>query len=104
MSRIKVTVDDEIESLSREKTVLRVTATSVDGTQHKVEVMNPLGHPDNPMQDSHIEEKFCALAEPALGKDRCRTALDRWWRIANADDMSELIQLLDLEPSSRRLP
>jgi len=101
MNRIKVIVDDEIESLSREKTLIRVTATSVNGAQHKVEVVNPLGHPDNPMQDSHVEEKFFTLAEPVLGQNRCRTALDRWWQIASADDMREPIRLLDLDPSSR---
>ena len=96
MNMIKVIVDDEIETLSREKTILRVVATSVNGDQHKVEVINPLGHPDNPMQDSHIEEKFFALAEPVLGKDRCRTTLDRWWQVAGAANVSELIKLLDL--------
>lgn len=96
MNKIKVIVDDEIEALSRDKTVLRVSATAVNGDQHKIEVVNPLGHPDNPMQDSDIEEKFFALAEPVLGKERCRTTLDRWWQIARAEDVRELIQLLDL--------
>lgn len=101
MNMIKVIVDDEIEVLSREKTLLRVTATTAHGAKHHVEVENPLGHPDNPMQDSHIEEKFCALAEPSLGKDLCRTALDRWWKVADAADVSELIQLLDLDPAAK---
>ena len=103
MNKIKVIVDDEIESLSREKTVLRVAATSVNGARYNVEVVNPLGHPDNPMQDSHIEEKFLALAEPVLGSERCRTALDRWWKVADAGDVGELIQLLDLGSLSGRL-
>jgi 2-methylcitrate dehydratase len=104
MEKIKVVVDDEIESLSREKTVLRVAAISLDDARYNVEVVNPLGHPDNPMQDSHIEEKFFALAEPVLGRERCTLALDRWWQIAAAGDVGELIQLLDLGSLSRRLP
>ena len=104
MNRINVIVDNEIESLSREKTLIRVTATSANGVKHKVEVVNPLGHPDNPMQDSHVEEKFFSLAEPVLGQNRCRTALDRWWQIPGAGDMRELIRLLDLEASIRGLP
>jgi 2-methylcitrate dehydratase len=100
MKMINVIVDDEIETLSRDRTVLKVCATAVNGDHHKVEILNPLGHPDNPMQDSHIEEKFFALAEPALGGERCRAALDRWWQIALADDMRGLVQLVDLETAA----
>ena len=58
MSKIKVIPDDRIEALLPQKTFMRVVATTLDGRQHVVEVSNPLGHPDNPMQDRHIEEKF----------------------------------------------
>jgi 2-methylcitrate dehydratase len=100
MAKIKVTPDDSIEALLPAKTMIRVVATTVDGTRHTVEVVNPLGHPDNPMQDQHIEEKFTALAEPVLGRERCRTALDRWWSVRDAKDMGELIQLLDIKATS----
>ena len=41
----------------------RPTAESI-----QVEIVDPLGHPDNPMQDNDIEEKFNAMAEPVLGR------------------------------------
>ncbi len=97
MAKIKVTVDERIEGLPPEKTMIRVTATSTGGATQTVEVINPLGHPDNPMQDGDIDEKFAALAEPVMGKDRCRTALEGWWNAADADDLRPLIKLLDLE-------
>jgi hypothetical protein len=50
------------------------------------------------MEDRHIEEKFLALAEPVLGAARSRSALNAWWRIDAAQDVSRLTQLLDLEP------
>ncbi|HEY7317280.1 MAG TPA: MmgE/PrpD family protein [Candidatus Binatia bacterium] len=100
MTKIKVTPDDSIEALLPAKTVISAVATTIDGTHHTVEVVNPLGHPDNPMQDRHIEEKFIALAEPLLGQDRCRTALDRWWRVRTAPDVSQLIQLLDIKATT----
>jgi 2-methylcitrate dehydratase len=96
MQNIKVIPDDEIEALLPGKTLLRVVATANDGTRHSVEVANPLGHPDNPMQDSHIEEKFVALAEPVIGIERGRVALDRWSRVESSDDVSALMQLLDI--------
>ena len=97
MAKIKVIPDEAIEALLPEKTVIRVMATTIDEARHAVEIVNPLGHPENPMQDRHIEEKFIALVEPVLGQNRCRTALDRWWRVRDVEDMSQLIQTLDLE-------
>ena len=96
MGRIKVIPDDSIEVLLPEKTLIRAVATTLDGSRHTVEVVNPLGHPDNPMQDGHIEEKFRALAEPILGQEQCRRVLDCWWRVRDAEHVSELIQLLTI--------
>jgi 2-methylcitrate dehydratase PrpD len=101
MAKIKVIPDEAIEALLPEKTLIRVVAMNLDGTRHTVEVVNPLGHPDNPMQDRHIEEKFMALAEPVLGQERCRTTLDRWWQVRDSGDISQLIQMLDLNTTNR---
>jgi 2-methylcitrate dehydratase len=101
MAKIKVIPDESIEALLPEKTLIRVIATTLDGTRHAVEVVNPLGHPDNPMQDRHIEEKFITLVEPVLGRGRCRTVLARWWRVRDAEDIGQLIQMLDLNATYR---
>jgi 2-methylcitrate dehydratase len=100
MAKIKVVPDEAIEACLPEKTLIRVAATTIGGARHSIEVVNPLGHPDNPMQDRHIEEKFMMLAEPVLGQGRCRTALDRWWRVRDIEDISQLIQLLDLNETN----
>ena len=97
MAKIKVIPDESIEALLPEKTLIRVKATSISGGSFSIDVVNPLGHPDNPMEDRHIEEKFLALAEPVIGKDRCSSLLDAWWHVHDAQDVSRLIQLLDLE-------
>ena len=97
MAKIKVIADDSIEAMLPAKTMIRVVATTLDGRRHTVEIVNPLGHPDNPMQDRHVEEKFMALAEPVLGPERCRSALNQWWRVSDTEDVSRLLQSLDLE-------
>ena len=97
MAKIKVIPDDRIEALLPQKTFMRVVATTLDGRQHVVEVSNPLGHPDNPMQDRHIEEKFISLVEPALGKARCGAALETWWRLEQANGVSAAMQLLEID-------
>ena len=95
MQKIRVIADDAIEAMSPQKTVLRAIAVTKNGNRRSVEIVNPLGHPDNPMQDSHIEEKFLALAEPVLGA-RARAALQSWWKIQDASDVGALVRLLDL--------
>lgn len=94
MGRIKVTVDAAIEALLP-RVVLRVRATTNDGTSHFVEVDNPLGHPDNPMQDADIAEKFLTLGTPIIGRARSAAAFDAWLRVSEADDIGGLMGLLD---------
>ena len=72
MSKIKVIPDDRIEALLPQKTFMRVVATTLDGRQPVVEVSNPLGHPDNPMQDRHIEEKIYFLSRAGAGQGSLR--------------------------------
>jgi 2-methylcitrate dehydratase len=96
MNKIQVIVDDEIEALSKDRVILRVQTRGRDGMVHEVEVVNPLGHPDNPMQDKDIDEKFLSLAEPVLGQARSRAALAGWRQVAQAATLAPLIELLDL--------
>lgn len=100
MHKIKVIPDEAIEALLPDKTLMRIEATTKNGAPHSVAIINPLGHPDNPMQDAHIEEKFRGLAEAVLGSIRCRAALEGWWRIDEADDVSALIRLLDIQETN----
>ena len=79
---------------------MRVVASANDGSNYSVEVINPLGHPDNPMEDPDIEKKFLTLAEPVIGTERSRAALDAWWHVDDAKDVRQLLQLLDLNSST----
>ncbi len=96
MAKITVTADPEIEAMLPETMAIRVIARTTDGAAHEVEIKNPLGHPNNPMQDSDIEEKFLTLGEPVIGPERCRKALDGWWQVSEASDLRPLIDLLDI--------
>ena len=60
--------DDAIEALLPAKVLIRVIATTQDGARHTVEVENPLGHPDNPMQDRHIERKIYGVGGTGAGQ------------------------------------
>jgi 2-methylcitrate dehydratase len=95
MAKVKVTVDDALEA-ALPRMILRLNVRTTDGTLHEVEIVDPLGYPDNPMQDRDIEAKFTAMVEPIIGGDRCRKALDGLWRVSDSRDVGEIARLLDL--------
>jgi 2-methylcitrate dehydratase len=97
MAKIRITIDDAIEALLP-NVKMEVRATAHDGNVHTVEVGDPLGHPDNPMQDKDIAAKFSTLVEPVLGHERCAAALAAWWCVREAGDIRTLIKLLDVKP------
>jgi 2-methylcitrate dehydratase len=99
MAKIKVTVDEEIERVLAETVILRVRVTARDGTRYDAEVINPLGHPDNPMRDEHINQKFLGLAEPVLGERRSREALDAWWHVAGWEELLPLLKSVAVAPT-----
>lgn len=96
MQKIEVTADKDIQALSPETMAMRVVARARGGALHEVEIVNPLGHPQNPMQDADVERKFQALGEPIIGARRCREVFEAWWRVRDAADLRPLIRLLDI--------
>jgi hypothetical protein len=44
--------------------------------------------------DAEVEEKFLRLAEPSLGKTRCRKFIDWAWWLEKAENIDELFPLL----------
>ena len=96
MQKIKVTTDLEIEALVPHTMMVRAIVRTIDGTAHEVEIVNPLGHPDNPMGDADIENKFRAQSEPAIGAARCDEVLEAWWRLSDAAELRPLIEMLDI--------
>jgi 2-methylcitrate dehydratase len=71
-----------------------VVAETFAGARHEVHVVYPRGHPENPFLDAEVEEKFLRLAEPSLGKTRCRNIIDWAWRLEKAENIGELFPLL----------
>ena len=96
MNLIRVTADPAIDALPAGQVELRVTARLRGGETIHVKVGNPLGHPDNPMREPDISDKFRRLAEPVIGPERAAKALDALWSVDAAPDMAELRELLNV--------
>lgn len=103
MAKIHVAQDDEIEALWPSTVMMRVKALDSAGTEHLVEIVNPLGHERNPMSDSDVQEKFLALVSPVLGANRAREALERWWSITTLTDVSGAFESIELGPDTTRV-
>ncbi|OQV08072.1 hypothetical protein CLAIMM_12397 [Cladophialophora immunda] len=78
MQKVKVVVDDKIESEYPGILQIRAVATFLDGTTREVHCKSPKGVPLNPMNRDDIKVKFQQLAGPTLGEKT-----DKVWQIAN---------------------
>lgn len=95
LSKIKVTVDPEIEALMPDTMMVRIVIKMADGTTHEVTNANPPGHPANPMTSDDIAKKFRAQGEPVIGIEKCDVVLEKWSKVAAADDMRPMIAMMD---------
>jgi 2-methylcitrate dehydratase len=73
---------------------VRFEVTLKSGHLVSLHESNPRGHPDNPMTDREIEEKFAELAEDTLAPKRQRTLLDQLWNVDKLDRLDELFPLM----------
>ena len=96
MNMIKVTADPAIDALPAGQVEMRVIATTRDGQTIHVNVGNPLGHPDNPMREPDISDKFRRLAEPVVGAERAGKALAALWAIDGARTLADIRELLNV--------
>ena len=71
-------------------------ASLKDGSSSSVDVANPLGHPDNPMGEGEINEKFTRLAAPELGDVKAAAALKAAWGIADAKEVGSVLELFNV--------
>jgi len=54
----------------------------------------PLGHAKNPLKDTEVEAKFRSLVVPLLGEERAKRILERAWKLDEAQNVDQLIELV----------
>ncbi len=96
MAKVSVKVDDELEKIFPERIVMRARARTTDGRVHDVEIVNPLGHEGNPVNDDQLSRKFRRLVEPVYGSARATQALSAWQKIAAAETVTPALDSLVL--------
>ena len=96
LSKVVVTVDPKIESRVPEIMMVRVVARLANGMIHKVENINPPGHPANPMTEEDIAQKFRAQSVPVIGEERSFKVVNAWSKLASVPDIRPLIKMMDI--------
>lgn len=91
----------------------RIRATPTDGTAqtaatarlrdrtggtHSIEVRHARGTPDNPLDDAGIAEKFHALVDDVLTRERADALERRVWAIEGEDRLADLLRLASVHP------
>ena len=55
---------------------------------------DPLGHPNKPMGDDDVSNKFLRTVEPVYGKDKTKEVSKLWWKVSELSE-SEIVLAID---------
>jgi len=98
VQRVKVVRHKELSARYPEAVGNIVTTRLNDGSAVSERVDHPRGHAKNPLTDAEVEAKFCALAQPLLGRARAQAALRQLWKLPEAGHIAELLPLIEVSP------
>jgi hypothetical protein len=71
--------------------------TGTDGKKNVIEIKNPRGTTQNPMNDDEVAAKFMGLAEPVLGKARSTEAAKILRALDTAKDVGPALDAIAFE-------
>lgn len=81
MSRIRLTVDPELDAAFPGKRAARITFKLRDGRSANYLQPTRKGDPEAPLTDEELNQKFLELAAPVLGADTGQALLDKLWMV-----------------------
>ena len=93
-AKIAVSVDADCEARYPRFRPAKVTLYATGGRSFARAVDEPLGAPDNPLDDAALGEKYLGLAGPQLGAARARATLASLWRLDELDSVAGLCDAL----------
>ena len=87
-AKVHATTDASIKEAS-----VDLRATLKNGKEVHIYVDNAIGSLENPMSDRQLEQKFIGLAEPILGKEKTVQLISAVWKLGNAPDLKNILDL-----------
>ena len=73
---------------------MRATAKTKDGKEHGADILNPIGHPKNPMGWNDIENKFMRLSEGFLGREEASKIFRLMHSMETIKNIAEVFNLI----------
>jgi 2-methylcitrate dehydratase len=93
IQKVRVVEDPEFSSAYPRAMPNEVVVQLTDGRRDSAKVMIPKGHPQRPLTDAEVEEKFRTLAQPALGAAAAARLLQQLWRMEEVRTMEQVMEL-----------
>ena len=94
VQKVKVEASDECTRFFPEQRLSIVTITTGQGQKFQERLGYHRGHPNNPITDAEIEEKFRSMAEGLLTEDQTEEIIQRVWDLDQESSLGEFLQLL----------
>jgi 2-methylcitrate dehydratase len=94
VDRIEMIPDQNLEALFPWKMACRIELNSSEEGVRVFDHENPKGHPQNPMSDKEILDKFNGQAALSLSRQKCKKIIDWVFSIEKKNDIRELFGLI----------
>jgi 2-methylcitrate dehydratase len=82
---MEVNLDPELDKLYPQAFPTVITITTKSGAKYTERVDYAKGHPNNPMSDKELEEKFEQLTKDVLPEERRKETLRILWNLEDYD-------------------
>lgn len=96
MDKVKIIVNPELDKLLPNKRGAIGRFYMNDGNVFNAFTDIPEGEPERPLSHERVIEKFCALSEPTLGKEKVAAVVDYVNRLDSLENIDELMANLHI--------
>jgi len=79
----------------------KITVSMNNGKVYEKEILDPKGHPNNPLTLEELETKFRRAAEPLLSKERQDKIMDMIGSLEQLEDIGSLMRLFEVKKYGR---
>lgn len=95
--KVSVEADPNLEDFSSAGSAEIITKT---GRKYSCEVLQPKGHPKNPMTDEEIEQKFRSMAGKFMDENQMSRIIETVAKLDKLEDIGQLLRLLVIQGRS----
>lgn len=94
MGRTELVVDPELEGIFPKTYPGSVTIYLKGGRNVKKTVMDPIGHPNNPMSRGQVEDKFRRQCEPYMTRQQIDRVIETCWSLEKLQNIGDLVRMM----------